>query len=158
MSFHSDYSTWARMTDPSHCPICNSAPMPEGMEDLYELPNTWLDSEPSECLRGACHVVSKHHAVELYDLSDTKLLGVMREVAIYAHALRIVTGAVKINYEIHGNTVPHLHVHLYPRHCSDPFAGVPIDYNSKQPDLYGEGEYELFVRSMRRELDRLIEA
>jgi diadenosine tetraphosphate (Ap4A) HIT family hydrolase len=22
---------------------------------------------------------------------------------------------VKLNYEIHGNTIPHLHMHLYPR-------------------------------------------
>ena len=33
----------------------------------------------------------------------------------------------KINYEIHGNTVPHLHLHLYPRFDGDPFAGRPID-------------------------------
>jgi diadenosine tetraphosphate (Ap4A) HIT family hydrolase len=34
---------------------------------------------------------------------------------------------MKINYEIHGNTVPHLHVHIFPRHEGDPFVGGPID-------------------------------
>jgi diadenosine tetraphosphate (Ap4A) HIT family hydrolase len=29
---------------------------------------------------------------------------------------------VKMNYEIHGNTIPHLHMHLYPRMPSD-FGG-----------------------------------
>jgi diadenosine tetraphosphate (Ap4A) HIT family hydrolase len=32
-----------------------------------------------------------------------------------------------MNYEIHGNTIPHLHMHLYPRYSGDPFEGEPID-------------------------------
>lgn len=34
---------------------------------------------------------------------------------------------VKMNNEIHGNTLPHLHVHLFPRMRDDPFIGGPID-------------------------------
>jgi diadenosine tetraphosphate (Ap4A) HIT family hydrolase len=132
--------------------------MPDGMEDLYELQHTWLNSEPRECLRGACHVTSKHHAIEVCDLTDPELLGVMREVAVYARALLTVTGAVKINYEIHGNTIPHLHVHLYPRYRDDPYAGKAIDYSARLPDLYGEGEYRSFVAAMRAEIARLTDA
>jgi hypothetical protein len=33
----------------------------------------------------------------------------------------------KMNYEIHGNTIPHLHMHLFPRFDGDPFEGGPID-------------------------------
>jgi diadenosine tetraphosphate (Ap4A) HIT family hydrolase len=35
----------------------------------------------------------------------------------------------KMNYEIHGNTLPHLHLHPYPRASDDPFVGGPIDPN-----------------------------
>ena len=31
-----------------------------------------------------------------------------------------------MNYEIHGNSIPHLHLHLYPRFPGDPFEGRPI--------------------------------
>jgi SAM-dependent methyltransferase len=43
---------------------------------------------------------------------------------------REVDGALgpdKLNYEIHGNTIPHLHLHLFPRRPGDRFEGIPID-------------------------------
>ncbi len=33
---------------------------------------------------------------------------------------------VKMNYEIHGNTIPHLHMHLFPRTPDDPYVGYVI--------------------------------
>jgi diadenosine tetraphosphate (Ap4A) HIT family hydrolase len=155
MSFHINHKAWLHMTRPEQCLVCNAAPMPPGVEDLYELPHSWLSSEPKECLRGACHVTSKRHAIELYDLADGELLDLMSDVSVYARALRSVTRAVKINYEIHGNAVPQLHVHLYPRYLDDPFADRPIDYRAKRSDLYSPGEYDAFTRAMRVELDRL---
>lgn len=155
MSFHSNYEKWERRSKVENCPVCNAAPMPEGMIDLYELPHSWLNSEPVECIKWACHVTAKYHGIELYDLKDDELLGLMKDVQLYAKALKNVTHAVKINYEIHGNTIPHLHIHLYPRYMEDPFPGKAIDYNQKRPDIYAEGEYEEFVDSMRKELDIL---
>jgi diadenosine tetraphosphate (Ap4A) HIT family hydrolase len=107
-----------------------------------------LSAEPVECLKGACHLIAKMHAVELYDLNDEQLLAFMKEVQVCARALKQVTGAVKINYEIHGNTVPHLHVHLYPRYLDDPFPGQAIDYKQKQR-FYSDREFEAFVTQMR---------
>ena len=74
MSFHDHYDRWLRLTDPEHCPICQQAPMPEGMEDIAELPHSWLSAEPVDCLKGACHLIAKRHVVELYELDDAELL------------------------------------------------------------------------------------
>ncbi len=156
MSFHSNYEKWSLQLDSDNCPICKSEPMPEGMEDVYELQYTWLDSEPKECIKGACHVISKIHAIELYDLSDEELWGFMKEVSIYAKALKKVTKAVKINYEIHGNSCPHLHVHLYPRYLDDPYPGIPIDYNNKNEDIYSKGEYSKFIKELKDEISNLL--
>ncbi len=155
MSFHHDYARWLYESDPKNCPVCNQAPMPEGMVDVIELPNSWLDAEPLDCLKGACSVVAKVHAVELYDLNDQQLLELMKEVQVYARALKTVTEAVKINYEIHGNTAPHLHVHLYPRYLDDPFPGRCIDYSQKA-DWYGQGGFGRFIQALKAEIERLL--
>jgi len=44
-----------------------------------------------------------------------------------AQALDALFRPAKMNYEIHGNTIPHLHIHLFPRFAGDPFVGRPID-------------------------------
>jgi diadenosine tetraphosphate (Ap4A) HIT family hydrolase len=47
---------------------------------------------------------------------------------------------VKMNYEIHGNVIPHLHLHLYPR-----FIGDPLDTGALQlhADAFLRSEQEL---------------
>lgn len=155
MSFHDNYEEWVALADVENCPVCNDHPMPQGMQDLAELPHSWLNAEPIECIKGACHVTAKYHGIELFDLEGDQLLGLMSDVARCASALKKVTGAIKINYEIHGNTLPHLHVHLYPRHMDDPFPNKPIDYHQKTPEIYADGEYEQFVKRMRDELHTL---
>ena len=154
MSFHSNFARWSRLTDPQHCPVCMSSPMPAGMEDVVEFPHSWLNAEPIECMRGACHLTAKKHAIELDELSDDELLDLMKELQLCIKALKHVTQAVKINIEIHGNTLPHLHMHLYPRTIDDPFPGKAIDYTQKRK-MYAEGEFEAFVAALRGEIARL---
>lgn len=154
MSFHSHYTGWNAMTNPDGCPVCRNEPMPEGTIDLAELSHSWLNSNPVECMKGACHATSKYHGIELFDLNASQLCNLMKDVSLYAKALKKVTRAVKINYEIHGNTVPHLHVHLYPRQMDDPFPEQPIDYRRKTKSIYAPGEYDAFVAEMRMEISR----
>jgi diadenosine tetraphosphate (Ap4A) HIT family hydrolase len=51
----------------------------------------------------------------------------MKDLQRVADAVQTITGAVTLNYEIHSNTIPHLHVHLFPRYRGDPFEDGPID-------------------------------
>lgn len=148
MSFHNDFGKWLSRTAKENCPVCQNLPMPEEMIDIFELSNSWLSAEPVDCLKGACHLTIKQHVVELFDLGDEDLFAFMKEVQWCAKALKEVTKAVKINYEIHGNSLPHLHVHLYPRTRDDPFPGQAIDYHQRKR-WYSEDEFKLFVEGMR---------
>jgi diadenosine tetraphosphate (Ap4A) HIT family hydrolase len=46
-----------------------------------------------------------------------------------------------MNYEIHGNSIPHLHMHFFPRYRGDHFEGRPIDPRMVVQPVYGSGEF-----------------
>ena len=46
---------------------------------------------------------------------------------LVAQAVAELVRPIKMNYEIHGNTLPRLHVHLFPRQVDDPYVGGPVD-------------------------------
>ena len=149
MSFHNDLERWRRWCEAEHCPVCQDEQPPGDTVTIRETEFSWIEARPRVCLPGTCYVLPKAHAVELSDLSESDLLGFMKDVQAAARALKQVTGAVKINYEIHGNTVPHLHMHLFPRSVGDPFPGQAIQYGQVDPPVYGEGDFEEFIRAMR---------
>jgi diadenosine tetraphosphate (Ap4A) HIT family hydrolase len=88
---------------------------------VAELNVTYLISSPKSPMRGYCCPVLKWHAVELSDLSADEGAALMNDIQRVAKVLQVITGAVKLNYEIHGNTISHLHLHLLPRYREDPF-------------------------------------
>ena len=83
------------------------------------------------------------------------MAGFMGEVQRVGAALRKVTGAVKINYEMPANTGAHLHIHLFPRYLDDDHPSAPIDYRQNEPAPYEDyDEYLWFIERMREELQK----
>ena len=89
----------------------------------------------------AC-LVSRVHAVDLHDLTLSQSAGFIQDAHRVSSALSAVTGAVKLNYEIHGNTLPHLHMHFFPRYVGDPFEGRAIEPSRITQPVYGHGQFE----------------
>ena len=86
-------------------------------------------------------------------MSDEDAFAFLKDVMRVAKALKEVTGAAKINYEIHGNTIPHLHMHLFPRYLEgDRFGDGPMNPREIEPPVYEEGEFEKFIQDMREKL------
>ena len=92
-------------------------------------------------LRGNCCLFLRRHAVELHDLAADEAAAFMRDVQRLSRAIQSNTGAVKMNYEVHGNTIPHLHMHFFPRYVGDPFEGAPINPR-RVGAVYAPGEFE----------------
>jgi len=65
-------------------------------------------------------LVLKRHATELFDLTREERSQLMEEVTEVSRTLAVVFDAVKINYELLGNQLPHIHWHLIPRLADDP--------------------------------------
>lgn len=71
-------------------------------------------------------LVLRRHATELYELSAPERRTLIEEVSRVAEALARVFRPVKMNYELLGNQVPHIHWHLVPRLSTDPEPNAPI--------------------------------
>jgi diadenosine tetraphosphate (Ap4A) HIT family hydrolase len=71
-------------------------------------------------------LVLGRHVTELYDLPAPERATLMEEVSRVAQALARVFRPVKMNYELLGNLVPHIHWHLVPRLATDPSLRSPI--------------------------------
>ena len=71
-------------------------------------------------------VVLRWHATELYELSTVERARLIEDVNRMAQALARVYQPVKMNYELLGNQVAHIHWHLIPRLAGDPEPRWPV--------------------------------
>jgi len=156
-SFHHNYANYIDWQDEKKCPVCVFGET--GALDtvvIKELDYSRVEASmlaAQGLLWGKCMVICKKHYVELHEMLPQDLLGYMSDVQKTAWALKKVTSAVKINLEIHGNTIPHLHTHLFPRYLDDLYAGRPIDFTKISPVPYeSKAEYDYFIDQMRKKL------
>ena len=109
----------------SECPICA-----RGWADraLVELDASYVvgGSGPS-ILPGYTAVFAKRHVREPFELTKDESAAWWSDCVLVARAIQEVFQPAKVNYEIHGNTIEHLHLHLYPRFPGDSFEERPID-------------------------------
>jgi diadenosine tetraphosphate (Ap4A) HIT family hydrolase len=115
---------------------------PEPLDTIARLEASWVTMHESAPVRGYVCLVSQTHEVELHELSDASAAAFMRDARRVSQMLARLTGAVKLNYEIHGNSIPHLHMHVFPRYRGDRFEGRPIDPRSVTLPVYEPGEFE----------------
>lgn len=75
---------------------------------------------------GYTYLISKRHATELYHLTTAERGEMIEELSRVAQALDAVFGPEKMNYELLGNRVPHIHWHVVPRLTDDPTPRSPV--------------------------------
>jgi len=71
-------------------------------------------------------LVLKRHATELFDLTREERARLIEEVNGLAVCLMKIFCPVKVNYELLGNQVPHVHWHVIPRLAGDPAPRDPV--------------------------------
>jgi len=139
MSGWNDPDGWAALCSGKTCPICLRR---EPLDLIADLSASWVTMQEAAPVRGYVCVVSKTHAVELHDLSEPAACAFMQDARRVSSAIAAASGAVKLNYEIHGNTLPHLHMHIFPRYRGDQFEGQPINPKAVVQPVYPPGEFE----------------
>ena len=124
MSAWDEPERWEAAKLPQACPICTRG---EPLGVIAEYDTVWVTAGRDAPLPAYSCVVAKEHVVEPFDLPPVALEGFWREAMLVARLLAEFAQPTKMNYEIHGNTIPHLHLHLFPRYAGDPYVGGPID-------------------------------
>jgi diadenosine tetraphosphate (Ap4A) HIT family hydrolase len=117
----SDAQRWQALCDGSQCPICLRG---HPLDVIAEFPASWVSASPEAPLPGYACLVSKLHVIEPFELPAEARSAFWEEAMAVARVLSELFQPVKMNYEIHGNVVPHLHLHLYPRFVDDPYGGL----------------------------------
>jgi diadenosine tetraphosphate (Ap4A) HIT family hydrolase len=118
-----NFESWESRRHPEGCLVCTNG-RPYGI--IAEFPNTWVTTDPQVAGFGYVCVISKTHVVEPFELAGHGSAFWCEAMAV-AEAIEKALRPIKMNYEIHGNTLPHLHMHLLPRQLNDAFVGRPID-------------------------------
>jgi diadenosine tetraphosphate (Ap4A) HIT family hydrolase len=99
---------------------------------------------------GWTFLVLKRHATELWQLGAPERAALVEEVARVGRALAEAFDAVKMNYELLGNQVAHIHWHLVPRLAGDPSPRLPVWTVSHEPRRLPPAEAAERIALIRR--------
>jgi diadenosine tetraphosphate (Ap4A) HIT family hydrolase len=135
---------WDALVRGEGCPICVEAVSDAQVgEDGYvvaDLAMSRLRLSVHQSLPGYCVLLCKKHVREPYELSPEDQMLFFADMMRVGKALEQTFDAVKMNFELLGNAVPHLHCHIKPRYYGDPAPGIPI-WPDQRPLFLTPDEY-----------------
>lgn len=147
---------WDALVRGDGCPLCRDlASATRANQYRYtvaDLTMSRLGLAVNQSVPGYCVLVCTKHVREPYDLSRDERTAFFEDMMRAAQALETVFHPVKMNFEILGNAVPHLHCHIKPRYYGDPAPGKPIHPDERVVRLSSDDEYERFVELIRAAL------
>jgi diadenosine tetraphosphate (Ap4A) HIT family hydrolase len=89
------------------------------------------------------------HVAEPTELSEGEAAQYWRELLIVGRALEAVLDPVKLNYDILGNSLPHLHTHVVPRYADDPRPGWPFPFPEGEVPNVAEEPFQADAEALR---------
>jgi diadenosine tetraphosphate (Ap4A) HIT family hydrolase len=89
------------------------------------------------------------HVAEPTELAPDDAQAYWAELLRVGRALEQHFQPVKLNYNLLGNEVPHLHAHVIPRYADDPRPGWPLPFPEDEPPLHDEAEFRADVEALR---------
>jgi len=134
-----------------NCPMCTRW-QDEPELRVAELEYCYVQLNRDQFFPGYCLVFAKKHVTELFHLDPAMRAALMEEVNGVAAALAEVYRPSKMNYELLGNMVPHMHWHLVPRFIDDPLWPRPIWSEPHEEKTLDPSDYQEAAGRIRRAL------
>ena len=119
---------------------------------IADLPTSRVYFNEDQFFPGWVFVVLRRHVTELYDLDAGERAAHIEDVSRVAAALAAVYAPVKVNYELLGNQVAHIHWHLIPRLAADPDPRWPVWRTPHDPKVLPAEAQRERIAAIRRAL------
>ena len=134
------------------CPMCDQGrpeETPHGARFFGgEVADAYL--QRADIQRGYSVVIWRgRHVAEPTELSTYEAAQYWLEVLEAARRLERAFEPVKLNYDVLGNWLPHLHTHVIPRYANDPKPGWPFPFPDGEPGPIGEAEFRRDLEALR---------
>ena len=146
---------WESLVRGENCPLCTECQSEESANEhghsVGDLGVSRLRLTANQFIAGYCVLIYKKHVVEPYHLAHEEQSLFFSDMMQAAKAIDQVFKPAKMNFELLGNLVPHLHVHIVPRYYGDPAPGRPINPGMQVITLASE-EYQERVRLIQEAL------
>ena len=107
---------------------------------------------PNQALPGYCVLYSLDHVAEPFELAADLQREFFAQLLAAARAIATLYRPAKVNYQILGNVVPHLHCHLIPRYHGDRAPGAAIQPDAAPLELPA-AEHAARVAALRRAIE-----
>ncbi|MBI5484392.1 MAG: HIT family protein [Deltaproteobacteria bacterium] len=130
------------------CPMCRRWEEDADLR-IAELEHSYVILNRDQFFPGYTLLFTKNHATELFHLDRDVRNGLMEEVSRVAKVLFDVFSPAKINYELLGNMVPHMHWHIVPRFSSEPLWPRPIWAEPHNELFLPPHEYKFRINRIR---------
>lgn len=147
-----------------NCFICNRIDLIKKGENKFfvkELKSGYVVFADHQLYLGYTIFLSKIHTDELHKLKLEDKTQFLKDMSVVAEAVYKAFKPKKLNYELLGNTDPHLHWHIIPRYKNDPKPNVPVwvipsSIRSSKTTIPSESEIEVLKKKLIFEIDRII--
>ncbi len=127
---------WDALVRGEGCPACAEVMSSEQANEqgffVADLDVSRLRLASNQFVTGYCILLCHRHVREPYELSKRERSMFFEDTMRVGRALEQVFNSIKMNFEILGNAVPHLHCHIKPRYYGDPAPNRVIDQNAQE--------------------------
>ncbi len=131
---------WDALISDESCPVCDLIRTGKREDEqgiaVVDLRLSRLFLAKNQYVPGYSVLICHKHVIEPYELTAHERMLFFDDLALAGKGLQEAFKADKMNYNILGNVIPHLHAHIVPRYFTDSAPNRPID-----PALNGQEVY-----------------
>lgn len=148
---------WDALVRGEDCPLCGAITQTATLDEygltIADLESGRLRLAANQFSPGYCILISGRHVREPYDLTAEENAAFFADLMRIGRALERAFTPTKMNFQILGNAVPHLHCHIIPRYHGGPAPSRTLDLDRPEHTrLLTPQEYEARGKSIAEAL------